>query len=58
MSVAPSLTFGFFSVDGVHVASVKMSTSFKMKNRGNVPPRFETLRAGQLSQAKWEVVLT
>lgn len=28
---------------GTHVADVNRSTNFKMKKRGNVPPRFETL---------------
>lgn len=30
-------------VGGRHVASVKRSTSFRMKYFGNVPPRLETL---------------
>lgn len=29
---------------GVHVAEVNMSTNLRMKKRGNVPPRLETLR--------------
>lgn len=28
---------------GLHVAMVKTSTSFRIKKRGNVPPRLETL---------------
>ena len=28
---------------GWHVATVKKSVSLRTKNRGNVPPRFETL---------------
>lgn len=28
---------------GMHVATVKTSTSLRMKNRGKVPPRLETL---------------
>jgi hypothetical protein len=31
------------SVGGTQVAAVKMSTAFRTKKRGNVPPRFETL---------------
>jgi hypothetical protein len=31
---------------GMQVAVVKRSTSLRMKNFGNVPPRFETLRGG------------
>ena len=31
------------SMDGRQVADVKTSTSLRMKKRGNVPPRFETL---------------
>lgn len=30
---------------GRQVATVKASTSLRMKNLGNVPPRFETLRS-------------
>lgn len=32
---------------GWHVATVKVSTSFRMKKRGKVPPRLETLRLSQ-----------
>ena len=28
---------------GIQVATVNMSTSFRMKKRGNVPPRLDTL---------------
>ncbi len=31
------------SEEGMHVATVKASTSLRMKNLGNVPPRLETL---------------
>jgi hypothetical protein len=31
------------SDEGLHVATVKRSTSLRMKNLGKVPPRFETL---------------
>lgn len=32
------------SVGGIQSATVKKSTSFRMKKRGKVPPRFETLK--------------
>lgn len=32
------------ALPGEHVATVKKSTSRRMKKRGKVPPRFETLR--------------
>jgi hypothetical protein len=37
------------SLGGMQVADVNMSTSLRMKNLGNVPPRFETLRRDQVS---------
>ena len=37
-----SKVFGMV-VGGVQVACVKASTSFRMKKRGKVPPRLETL---------------
>lgn len=33
---------------GRQVATVKASTSLRMKNLGNVPPRLETLRSGNV----------
>ena len=39
------------SEGGVQVAVVKVSTSFRTKKRGNVPPRFETLQ-GHVSLAR------
>lgn len=46
MRVAPSFREGFSDmeeVQGWHVATVKVSTSFRMGKRGKVPPRLETL---------------
>ena len=38
-----SEAFGSFPDGGMHVAMVKTSTSLRMKKRGKVPPRLETL---------------
>jgi len=37
------------ALPGAHVATVKKSTSRRMKKRGKVPPRFETLGQGGVS---------
>jgi len=38
------------ALPGAHVATVKKSTSRRMKKRGKVPPRFETLRHACVSR--------
>ena len=46
IGVLPSVKASFAMsavVGGLHVALVNMSTNFRMKNFGNVPPRFETV---------------
>lgn len=46
MGVIPSANLRVESVEaegGMQVALVKASTSFRMKKRGKVPPRLETL---------------